>query len=106
MKSLIQTLILGIALFVLASAAVVKADTEVPCGEPKCVKTVYVGPSSSTEFDPTCTQQGYKVENMVCHKAKGIACTKAIYVHKTWSCQCSNADAKTRSTTIDIWCSQ
>ncbi len=104
MKSLVKCLALASALFVLAGAAVVKANEDVNCGAPKCVKPIYISPNTEQVYYAKCTQQGYKVENMVCHKAKGITCADAHGSPDNWHCDCENWDYKTRDTTIDVWC--
>ncbi len=106
MKHLIRVLILGSTFFVLAGMIVVQADELVKCSEPKCIKTVYLAPNDGMVFDAECDQQDYYVENMVCHKAKGVTCTKATYKNLEWTCNCTNWDEKTRSTTVDVWCAQ
>ena len=109
MKGLVKVLAFGCALFVLASAGVVKAqitDT-VPCGTSKCTKNTNFGIGQEIRFIADCTQQGYKVENMVCHKAKGIVCGNGHYnkSKNEWLCDCQNMDmTKTHSTTVDVWC--
>ncbi len=106
MKGLVRVLAFGSALFVLAGTAVVQADQNVDCGASKCSIPVSIAPGAEVNYDPVCTLQGYRVENMVCHKATDITCTKAIE-DPDWTCTCSNWDlfGKTHSTTIDIWCS-
>ncbi len=105
MKGLAKGLVFGSALFVLASATTVKAGGEIKlhCDEPECTEPISIDPNDGYTYIAWC-DDGYAATNMVCHKAKGITCEKAVYKNSQWECVCDNWDFKTRDTTIDIWC--
>lgn len=102
MKDLIRALILGIALSVFAGAAVVKADTQVGCDQPKCSLSRSIEPGGNTTWKADCNAPNTEVSNFICHKAPDISCTTA--KSPDWKCQCQNWAAYTKSSTLDIWC--
>ncbi len=105
MKFPVSVLVLAGILSVLAGADFAYGDDKLACGQSECQFKVTLKPFYEQTYEGICGPQNKAAENMVCHKAKGITCTKAEYIDKKWTCQCGNWTTKEHSTSIDVYCS-
>ncbi len=109
MRDLVKVLILGSALSLSAGAAAAWPTVELHCSETSCQYNEEIGPSGTKTYEGFCYSFTGTDSKMVCHKAKGLTCTQAIYVKEDtpphWACTCTNWNpAHEAHTDIDMSC--
>ena len=105
LKGLVRTLVLGSALFVMAGAAAVKANTvKLHCEQPKCTYSKQMKASATTIYKGWCDGEKPADYTMVCHPVNGMTCVAAAPGPEYWSCLCTNWKTKKQNVGIDLIC--
>ncbi len=114
MRVLVAILVVGGCLSLWAGAANATQSVQLHCSKINCQFTEEIGPSGTKSYEGYCDGTGNTTVTggnsyMVCHKAKGLTCTRVYFNDGAkppyWSCTCTNWNATKRAhPDIDVQC--